>query len=186
MMAFLTRPKFQNGGPVVPPKKPYSNVEFKRVVNSLLTGLYGTGPEYKNLALQRLQEELDKAEKQGLFSKQEGINFLKERKEYLDGYFADRAQKQRLRGVVEGIGTVDRKDFYEGALVTEGPNKGKYTVKFPYKQDYGNPKFKGVQYGTKEEIQKLIADRKIAADASYKKGVSKAAQIAKEKSRSRY
>ena len=110
MMAYLTRPKFQNGGPVVPPKKPYSDVEFKRVVNSLLTGLYGTGPEYKNLALQRLQEELDIAEKQGLFSKQEGINFIKERKEYLDGYFADRAQKQRLRGVVEGIGTVKKDD----------------------------------------------------------------------------
>jgi hypothetical protein len=116
MMAYLTRPKFQDGGPVVPPKKPYSNVEFKRVVNSLLTGLYGTGPEYKSLALQRLQEELDKAEKQGLFSKQEGINFIKERKEYLDGYFADRAQKQRLRGVIEeGIGTVDRKDLSEGS-----------------------------------------------------------------------
>ena len=67
MMAFLTRPKFQNGGPVVPPKKPYSDILFKRVVNNLLTGLYGTGPEYKNLALQRLQEELDKAEKQGFF-----------------------------------------------------------------------------------------------------------------------
>ena len=115
MMAYLTRPKFQDGGPVVPPKKPYSEIEFKRAVNGLLTGLYGTGPEYRSLALQRLQEELDKAEKQGLFSKQEGINFIKERKEYLDGYFADRAQKQRLRGVIEeGIGTVDRKEFGEG------------------------------------------------------------------------
>ena len=47
MMAYLTRPKFQDGGPVVPPEKPYSDVEFKRVVNSLLTGLYGTGPDYK-------------------------------------------------------------------------------------------------------------------------------------------
>ena len=77
---------------------------------------------------------------------------------------------------------VERTGFYEGALVTEdGPNKGKYKVKFSYNQDYGNPKFKGVQYGTKEEIEKLIADRKIAADASYKKGVDKAAQIAKDK-----
>ena len=146
MMAYLTRPKFQDGGPVVPPKKPYSNVEFKRVVNSLLTGLYGTGPEYKNLALQRLQEELDKAEKQGLFSKQEGINFIKERKEYLDGYFADRAQKQRLRGVIEeGIGTVDRKDLSEGSK----------------KYDYTNPLQKN-QYvmRTDEEIQAIINDPK--------------------------
>ena len=146
MMAYLTRPKFQDGGPVVPPKKPYSDVEFKRVVNSLLTGLYGTGPEYKNLALQRLQEELDKAEKQGLFSKQEGINFIKERKEYLDGYFADRAQKQRLRGVIEeGIGTVDRKDLSEGSK----------------KYDYTNPLQKN-QYimRTDEEIQAIINDPK--------------------------
>ena len=146
MMAYLTRPKFQDGGPVVPPKKPYSNVEFKRVVNSLLTGLYGTGPEYKSLALQRLQEELDKAEKQGLFSKQEGINFIKERKEYLDGYFADRAQKQRLRGVIEeGIGTVDRKDLSEGSK----------------KYDYTNPLQKN-QYimRTDEEIQAIINDPK--------------------------
>ncbi len=78
--------------------------------------------------------------------------------------------------------TGDRVSFYKGSLVTEdGPNKGKFTVKFPYKQDYGNPRFRGVQYGTKKEIEKLIADRKIAADASYKLGVDKAAQIAKAK-----
>ena len=38
-----------------------------------------------------------------------------------------------------------------------------------------------MQYGTKEEIEKLIADRKIAANASYKSGVDKAAKIAKDK-----
>ena len=146
MMAYLTRPKFQDGGPVVPPKKPYSEIEFKRAVNSLLTGLYGTGPEYRSLALQRLQEELDKAEKKGLFSKQEGISFIKERKEYLDGYFADRAQKQRLRGVIEeGIGTVDRKDLSEGSK----------------KYDYKDPQQKN-QYvmRTNEEIQEIIDNPK--------------------------
>ena len=114
----------------------------------------------------------------GTFSADDAIKVVQD----LKFQFKDRAQKQRLRDVVpEGIGTVERKDFYEGALVTEGPNKGKYMVKFPYKQDYGNSKFRGVQYGTKEEIEKLIADRKIAADASYKAGVDKAAKIAKEK-----
>ena len=180
MMAFLTRPKFQDGGPVVPPEKPSSDILFKRKINNLLTGFYGTTGS-KGFLVDEIQSVLDEAEKKGVLSKEDGLNFVRERKKYYDNYFADRAQKQRLRGVVEGIGTVDRKDFYEGSLVTEGPNKGKYMVKFPYKQDYGNSKFRGVQYGTKEEIEKLIADRKIAADASYKKGVSKAAQIAKEK-----
>ena len=83
-------------------------------------------------------------------------------------------------GVIEGNDLGTREGFYEPQLVNDP--KGKYSVKFPYKQDYGNPKFRGVQYGTKKEIEQLIKDRKIAADASYKKGVGRAAEIAKEKS----
>ena len=82
-------------------------------------------------------------------------------------------------GVIQGEDLGTREGFYKPELVNDP--KGQYRVKFSYNQDYGNPKFRGVQYGTKEEIEKLIADRKIAADASYKKGVGKAAQIAKEK-----
>ena len=51
-----------------------------------------------------------------------------------------------------GVAEFDNVTIYEGSLVTEGTNKGIYTVKFPYKLDYGDPKFNGVQYGTKEEI----------------------------------
>ena len=82
-------------------------------------------------------------------------------------------------GVIQGEDLGTREGFYEPKLVNHP--KGKYMVKFPYKQDYGNPKFRGVQYGTKEELEKLIKDRTTIADASYKKGVGKAAQIAKEK-----
>jgi len=82
-------------------------------------------------------------------------------------------------GVIQGENLGTREGFYEPKLVNHP--KGEYSVKFPYKQDYGNPRFRGVQYGTKEEIEQLIKDRTIAADASYKKGVGKAAQIAKEK-----
>ena len=78
--------------------------------------------------------------------------------------------------------TSGRVGFYKGELVTEdGPNKGRYKVKFSYNQDYGNPKFKGVQYGTKKEIEDLISERKIISDQSYQAGVDKAAQIAKDK-----
>ena len=86
MMAYLTRPKFQDGGPVVPPKKPYTDTQFKKRVDILIQGIYGTGPEYKDLAVQEIQKELDKAEQEGVLSRQEGINFLRERKKYYDDY----------------------------------------------------------------------------------------------------
>ena len=113
MMAYLTRPKFQNGGPVVPPEKPSSDILFKRKINNLLTGFYGTTGS-KGFLVDEIQSVLDEAEKKGVLSKEDGLNFVRERKKYYDNYFADRAQKQRLRGVVEGIGTVDRKEFYKG------------------------------------------------------------------------
>ena len=46
----------------------------------------------------RIQSVLDEAEKKGKRRR----TFVRERKKYYDNYFADRAQKQRLRGVVEG------------------------------------------------------------------------------------
>ena len=144
MMAFLTRPKFQDGGPVVPPEKPSSDILFKRKINNLLTGFYGTTGS-KGFLVDEIQSVLDEAEKKGVLSKEDGLNFVRERKKYYDNYFADRAQKQRLRGVVEGIGTVDRKDLSEGSK----------------KYDYKDPKQKN-QYvmRTNEEIQEIIDNPK--------------------------
>ena len=144
MMAFLTRPKFQNGGPVVPPEKPPSDILFKRKINNLLTGFYGTTGS-KGFLVDEIQSVLDEAEKKGVLSKEDGLNFIRERKKYYDNYFADRAQKQRLRGVVEGIGTVDRKDLSEGSK----------------KYDYKDPQQKN-QYvmRTNEEIQEIIDNPK--------------------------
>ncbi len=110
MMAYLTRPKFQNGGTVVPPEKPSSDILFKRKINNLLTGLYGTTGS-KGFLVDEIQSVLDEAEKKGVLSKEDGLNFVRERKKYYDNYFADRAQKQRLREVIpEGIGTVKKDD----------------------------------------------------------------------------
>ena len=144
MMAFLTRPKFQNGGTVVPLEKPSSDILFKRKINNLLTGFYGTTGS-KGFLVDEIQSVLDEAEKKGVLSKEDGLNFVRERKKYYDNYFADRAQKQRLRGVVEGIGTVDRKDLSEGSK----------------KYDYKDPQQKN-QYvmRTNEEIQEIIDDPK--------------------------
>ena len=46
---------------------------------------------------------------------------LQERKKHYDSYFADRAQKQRLRGVIEeGLSTVERPEFELGTVqITE-------------------------------------------------------------------
>ena len=116
MMAYLTRPKFQEGGSVVPPKKPASDIIFKRKINNLLTGLYGVMPDSKKFLVGEIQKTLNEAEEAGVLSKEDGLNFVRERKKYYDGYFADRAQKQRLRGVIEGnIGTVERSELKNGS-----------------------------------------------------------------------
>ena len=188
MMAFLTRPKFQDGGPVVPPEKPSSDILFKRKINNLLTGFYGTTGS-KGFLVDEIQSVLDEAEKKGVLSKEDGLNFVRERKKYYDNYFADRAQKQRLRGVVEGIGTVDREEFSEGtktALVefvekfklennriptqteiVRGTGKAAKTVKSYLKEgvDYAklltkaeSAKLGGRQAGTVKEIDKEAFD----------------------------
>ena len=178
MMSYLVRrEKFADGSP--PPKKPYNALQFKNKTDTLLQGVYGTGKSSNAFLVDLMQKELDKAVEEGVVTMQEGLEFIKSRKKYYDDYLLEKSKT--TDGPISLPSVEERKEFYKGALVTEGPNKGKYTVKFPYKQDYGNSKFKGVQYGTKEEIEKLIADRKIAADASYEAGVDKAAKIAKEK-----
>jgi hypothetical protein len=174
MMAYLTRPKFQNGGPVVPPKKPYTDTQFKKRVDILIQGIYGTGPEYKDLAVREIQKELDKAEQEGVLSRQEGINFLRERKKYYDDYLNE--QRKTTDGPLSLPSVEERPEFYKGALVTEGPNTGKYTVKFPGKSNRPTypAKFVGTQFGTKEEIEKLIGDAKEYAAQRVKSKVNPA------------
>ena len=154
MMAFLTRPKFQNGGPVVPPEKPSSDILFKRKINNLLTGFYGTTGS-KGFLVDEIQSALDEAEKKGVLSKEDGLNFVRERKKYYDNYFADRAQKQRLRGVVEGIGTVDRSELVDGGLIKQGPNTGKYLLR--YREDGKNLK---KIFDTKKEFEEFAEMRR--------------------------
>ena len=76
-----------------------------------------------------------------------------------DGYDFGEAVREAMR---QGYQDGGRVGFYKGSLVTEGPNKGKYKVKFPGKSnasDYPN-NFVGTQFGTEDEINKLITDRK--------------------------
>lgn len=103
---------------LVPKKKPEkskTDADYKKRINSLLIGFYGTGPEYRGLAVDEIQKTLDEAEQKGVLSKQDGLSFVQERKKHYDSYFADRAQKQRLRGVIEeGLSTVERPEFELG------------------------------------------------------------------------
>ena len=69
----------------------------------------------------------------GTFTMQEAADTVKE----LQFYFKDRAQKQRLRDVVpEGIGTVDRKNFYAGSSLEEYGSK----IKKLYLEGKSSPK----------------------------------------------
>ena len=77
-----------------------------------MIGFYGTGPEYRGLAVDEIQKTLDEAEQKAL-SKQDGLSFVQERKHY-DSYFADRAQKQRLCGVIEEGLSTERPEFELG------------------------------------------------------------------------
>jgi len=69
---------------------------------------------------------------------------------------------------------VNRTGYYEAGLVREGPNTGKYKVKFPTNTKLANI-YKGTKYGTKKEIEDLIKKRDKIAKISYKKGVTKSA-----------
>jgi len=86
----------------------------------------------------------------GTFSADEAIKVVQD----LKSYFVDMAQKQRLRGVVEGIGTVERDEFVDGGVVKYGPNTGKYVLR--YTEDGKRlKKF----FDTKEEFDKFVKIR---------------------------
>ena len=68
---------------LVPKKKPEkskTDADYKKRINSLLIGFYGTGPEYRGLAVDEIQKTLDEAEQKGVLSKQDGLSFVQERK----------------------------------------------------------------------------------------------------------
>jgi hypothetical protein len=174
MMAYLTRREnFADGSP--PPKKPYSAVQFKNKADVLLQGVYGTGKSSNAFLVDLMQKELDKAVTEGVVTMEEGLEFIKSRKKYYDDYLKE--QSKTTDGPIGLPQIEERTEFYKGALVTDGPKKGQYKVSFTQQNDYGNPRFKGVQYGTKKEIEDLIAARDIAAKKSYDAGVDKAKQI---------
>jgi hypothetical protein len=124
-----------------PPKeKPFTLDRFKDKADIYMAAYAGNALPVNDIRL-----ALDEFTKQGIadgtFTADEAIKVVKD----LQLYYQDLSQKQRLRGVVEGIGDVEREDLSEGSK----------------KYDYTNPLRKN-QFimRSDEEIQEIINDPK--------------------------
>jgi len=138
MMAYLTRrEKFADGSP---PPKPYSSVQFKNTTDTLLQGVYGTGKSSNAFLVDLMQKELNKAVEEGVVTMEEGIEFIKSRKDFYDNYIKEQSETTEGRiGLPEveertelkkGTNLIPKgmKGSLKPELITKGPNKGKYAI----------------------------------------------------------
>tara|TARA_R100000005_G_C4881677_1_gene133024 strand:- start:16 stop:627 length:612 start_codon:yes stop_codon:yes gene_type:complete len=70
--------------PDKPIPKPYTAEQFKKSADTLLQGIYGTGPSSNNYLIGLIEETLNKGVKEGAITMEEGLDFIKERKKYYD------------------------------------------------------------------------------------------------------
>ena len=126
---------FSKGGRVhlangsTPKAKPFTLDQFKEKANIYVGALQNNA-----LPLADIKSALNKFTTQGIedgtFTADEAIKVVKD----LRSYYRDLAQKQRLRGVVEGIGEVERRDYQDGLSVqTLDP---RFPVKDPVSTDF--------------------------------------------------
>ena len=163
----ITGDRIQLADGTTPKAKPFTLDQFKEKAN-----IYMAAYQSNSLPVNDIRLALDDFTKKGIadgtFTADEAIKVVKD----LRSYYRDLAQKQRLRGVVEGIGTVDRSELVDGGLVKQGPNTGKYVLR--YTQDGKRlRKF----FDTKEEFDKFVKIRqnlpKGGAIGDYTKKISK-------------
>ena len=163
----ITGDRIQLADGTTPKAKPFTLDQFKEKAN-----IYMAAYQSNSLPVNDIRLALDDFTKKGIadgtFTADEAIKVVKD----LRSYYRDLAQKQRLRGVVEGIGTVDRSELVDGGLVKQGPNTGKYVLR--YTQDGERlRKF----FDTKEEFDKFVKIRqnlpKGGAIGDYTKKISK-------------
>jgi hypothetical protein len=163
----ITGDRIQLAEGSAPKAKPFTLDQFKEKAN-----IYMAAYQSNSLPVNDIRLALDDFTKKGIadgtFTADEAIKVVKD----LRSYYRDLAQKQRLRGVVEGIGTVDRSELVDGGLVKQGPNTGKYVLR--YTQDGERlRKF----FDTKEEFDKFVKIRqnlpKGGAIGDYTKKISK-------------
>jgi len=100
--------------PDKPISKPYTAEQFKKSADTLLQGIYGTGPSSNNYLIGLIEETLNKGVKEGAITMEEGLDFIKERKKYYDTELGKQDQEIKkmppsYRTEVEG-----RTNFLEG------------------------------------------------------------------------
>jgi hypothetical protein len=103
---------------IIPKQKPYTEKVFKLEVDDFIKGFIGGFP--KDEMLLKIQSVLDKAVDAGAIEPQEGIKYLRERKQQLVD-FARENYGQELPGIEE-----DRENFKYGTVPGEGNSKINY------------------------------------------------------------
>ena len=159
---------------IIPKQKPYTKKVFKLEVDDFIKGFIGGFP--KDEMLLKIQSVLDKAVDAGAIEPQEVIKYLRERKQQLVD-FARENYGQELPGIEEergefaiGGGIIQGEDlgsrigFAGPKLIKQGPDKGKYVVRYRDKKFGKREGQKGYNEGntppmTKEEAEKFYNER---------------------------
>jgi len=104
------------------PKPSYTTEQFKKSADTLLQGIYGTGLSSNNYLIGLIQETLDKGVNEGVITMQEGLKFLKQRKDYYDSELGKQeGEKKRMPPAYgeERVKFLDGGDTEYNALVTK-------------------------------------------------------------------
>lgn len=124
---------------IIPKQKPYTEKVFKLEVDDFIKGFIGGFP--KDEMLLKIQSVLDKAVDAGAIEPQEGIKYLRERKQQLVD-FARENYGQELPGIEE-----DRNNFAIGGGVIEGEDLGT-------REGFNRPRIDAP--GLEDEVKKLF------------------------------
>ena len=104
------------------PKPSYTTEQFKKSADTLLQGVYGTGKSSNNYLIGLIQETLDKGVNEGVITMQEGLKFIKQRKNYYDSELGKQeGEKKRMPPAYgeERVKFLDGGNTEYNALVTK-------------------------------------------------------------------
>ena len=146
------------GGPLVPEPKPLTEELFKEKADRFIKGALGGFP--KDEMITKLQEQLDKVQESGTFSKEQAINFINERTKQLREFIKqnpgetlpglDRVNKAIGGGVIAGKDLGTREGFDEPYAVQKISKLGGE----PFERVYTKKPGKKTVYDVDEEALK--------------------------------
>ena len=96
------------------PKPSYTTEQFKKSADTLLQGVYGTGKSSNNYLIGLIQETLDKGVNEGVITMQEGLKFIKERKNYYDSELGKQEGEKKRMPPAYGEEVEERVNFLDG------------------------------------------------------------------------